>query len=113
MHGQAWVYINGIFEGSFPTDLDTGGDEISFYVDDDHEGNTLIEEATIWQWHPSLYRDFPEVDPSYVPPAHADAHNHAYAKPQAPIFGPEAAGFNIHEAGWKVPREIPRPQPGG
>ena len=95
-HGQAWVYINGIFEGSFPTDLDTGGDEISFYVDDDHEGNTLIEDATIWQWHPSLYRDFPEVDPSYIPPATPTPTITPTPNPKVPVFGPED-GIIVHE----------------
>ncbi len=97
-HGQAWVYINGIFEGSFPADLDTGGDEISFYVDDDHEGNTLIEDATIWQWHPSLYRDFPEVNPNYVPPATPMPTITPTPNPKVPVFGP-VSGRIQHDEG--------------
>ena len=93
----AWVYINRGYVGSFPTDLDTGGDWITFYTDDDFEGQTSVDDVAIWKWHPSLYEDFPEVDPSYKPPPTPTPTITPTPNPSVPIFGPES-GRITHEA---------------
>ena len=94
--GVAWVYINGTFSGSFPTDIDTGGDAISLYIDDEHAGRTEFEEFAIWRWNPSMYRDFPEVNPSHVPPPTATPTVTPTPNPAIPVFGPED-GIIVHE----------------
>ena len=65
--GATWVYINSRFVGSFPTDIDTGGDRVSLFIYDEHVGSTDFEEFVIWRWDSSMYRDFPEADPANVP----------------------------------------------
>ena len=68
---SAYVYVNGSFAGSFPVDLDTGGDEARFIVDDTSEGETPLKYARVWRWHESMQEDFPEVAPAL--PAGAQA----------------------------------------
>ena len=65
--GVARVYINSRFAGSFPMDTDTGGDRVDLFIYDEHAGSTEFEQFTVWRWHPSMYRDFPEADPANVP----------------------------------------------
>ena len=96
--GIAWVYINGGYTGNFPLDIDTGGDFVSFKVNDDYEGQTFVEDMAIWKWHPSLYPHFREVDPSYVPPPTPTPTITPTPNPSVPIFGPESGSIR-HEEG--------------
>ena len=100
----AWVYINGSFAGSFPTDIDTGGDGITLYIDDDFEGQTSFEDMTVWKWDRSLYRDFPEVDPSYVPPPTPTPTITPTPNPALPFFGPESDVIFHEEADGRIER---------
>ena len=95
-HGQAWVYINGELAGTFTADIDTGGDEIGIYVNDDFEGRTWFEDVAVWQWNPVMYRDFPDVDPSYVPPPTPTPLPTATPNPSVPTFGP-VSGSILHQ----------------
>ena len=97
VNGQAWAYINGKLAGSFPVDIDTGGDEIAVYVNDDYEGRTWFEDVAVWRWSPAMYRDFPEVDPSYVPPATSTPFPTATPDPKVPVFGP-VSGSILHDS---------------
>ena len=97
-HGQAWVYINGELAGTFTADIDTGGDEIGIYVNDDFEGRTWFEDVAVWEWNPVMYRDFPEVDPSYVPPPTPTPLPTATPDPTVPIFGPVSGSIRHEEA---------------
>lgn len=94
----AWVYTNGTFTGQFPADLDTGGNGIRLIADDDHEGITVFKEAAVWRWSPSMYRDFPEVDPSYVAPPSPTPTITPTPNPSVPIFGPDS-GRITHDEG--------------
>ena len=92
----AWAYINGVFAGQFPADLDTGGDRVALLVDDDYEGTTSFRDAAVWRWGPSMYGDFLEVDPSYVPPPTPTPTITPTPNPAIPVFGPED-GIIVHE----------------
>ena len=92
----AWAYINGVFAGQFPADLDTGGDRVALLVDADHEGETTFRDAAVWRWGPSMYRDFPEVNPAYVPPPTAMPTITPTPNPAIPYYGPET-GVIFHE----------------
>ena len=94
----AWAYINGVLAGKFPADLDTGGNGVRFIVDDDYEGTTTIKDAAVWRWDPSMYGDFPEVDPSYKPPPTPTPTITPTPNPSVPIFGPESGSIR-HEEG--------------
>jgi len=78
----AYVYVNGVLAGSFPVDLDTGGDEARFIVDDTSEGETPLKYARVWRWHDSMQKDFPEVDPVHAALPTRTPHT------SVPIFGP-------------------------
>ena len=65
--GTAFIYINRAFAGSFLMDTDTGGDRVDLFIYDEHAGSTNFEQFTVWEWHPSMYRDFPEADPANAP----------------------------------------------
>ena len=97
VRGTAWVYINGNFAGSFSADLDTGGDGVRFIVDDDYEGTTTLKDAAVWRWHPSMHKDFPEVDPSYVPPPTPTPTITPTPNPKVPVFGP-VTGRIMHDS---------------
>lgn len=100
----AWAYVNGAFVGNFAVDLDTGGDSVWFKVKDEHEGQTLIEDMAVWRWHPSLYQDFPEVNPSYVPPPTPTPTVTPTPNPIIPFFGPESDVIFHDEADGKIER---------
>ena len=92
-----WVYINGAFQGSFSMDADTGGDQVAIYVSDKEQGITHFQDFTVWEWIPAMYRDFPEVDPSYVPPATSTPLPTATPNPKVPVFGP-VSGSILHDS---------------
>ena len=102
VRGIAWTYVNGTFAGSFPVDLDTGGDGVRFMVDDDHEGATTFREAAVWKWHSSMHRDFPEVDPSYKAPPTPTPTITPTANPAIPYYGPESDVIFHEEADGKT-----------
>ncbi len=93
-----WVYVNGVYQGSFAMDADTGGDQVRIYVSDKEPGLTQFEDFTVWKWDPVMYRDFPEVDPSYVPPATSTPLPTATPDPLVPIFGPVNGSIRHEEA---------------
>ena len=100
----AWAYINGVFTGQFPADLDTGGDRVALIVDADYEGTTSFRDAAVWRWDPSMYRDFPEVDPSYQPPPTPTPTITPTPNPAIPIYGPETGVIFHEEADGKIER---------
>ena len=102
----AWVYINGDFAGSFPTDIDTGGDRVALLVDDDHEGTTEFKDVAIWKWDPSMHSDFPEVNPNYVPPPTPTPTITPTPNPVIPFFGPISDVIFHEEADGKIERYL-------
>ena len=93
-----WVYVNGKYQGSFAMDADTGGDEVRIYVSDKEPGLTRFKDFTVWEWNPVMYRDFPEVNPSFVAPPTPTPTITPTPNPKVPIFGPES-GRIIHDEG--------------
>ena len=100
----AWAYINGVLAGKFPADLDTGGNGVRFIVDDDYEGTTTIKDAAVWRWDPSMHPDFPEVDPSFVPPPTPTPTITPTPNPVFPFFGPASDVIFHDEADGKIER---------
>ena len=100
----AWAYINGTFVGNFPADLDTGGDGVRLIVDDDYEGATSFKDAAVWRWDSSMHRDFPQVNPNYVPPATSTPTITPTPNPAIPIYGPETGVIFHEEADGRIER---------
>ena len=98
VRGIAWVYINGSLAGNFPADIDTGGDWVSLFVYDEHEGSTQFKDFAVWRWHSSMHGDFPEVNPNYVPPPTPTPTITPTPNPKLPIFGP-VSGRIQHDEG--------------
>ena len=65
---RAWVYINGAYQGYFSMTADTLGDWIRLFVSDRRAGTTEFTDFAVWKLDPSMYRDFPELNPGYIPP---------------------------------------------
>ncbi|MDE2780920.1 MAG: hypothetical protein OXI91_14770 [Chloroflexota bacterium] len=97
VRGIAWTYVNGTFAGSFSVDLDTGGDGVWLIADDDFEGATIFKDAAVWKWDSSMYRDFSEIDPGYVPPATPTPTITPTPNPLIPVFGP-VGGRILHDS---------------
>lgn len=100
----AWAYVNGTLLGSFPADIDTGGDRVALIVDDDHAGSTAFKDVAIWKWHSSMYQDFLAVNPNYVPPATATPTVTPTPNPGIPFYGPESGVIFHEEADGKIER---------
>ena len=101
--GQGWVYINGAYQGSFSMATDTGGNRVAIYVSDKDLGTTRWEDFVVWRWDPTMYRDFPNADPDFVPtpaptitprPTHTPAPT---VRPSVPLFGP-VSGSILHDS---------------
>ena len=58
---QAWVYINGRYQGNLSLDEDTGGDRVAIFADDETEGETFFEDFTVWKWDPGMSQHFTET----------------------------------------------------
>ena len=85
---SAWVYINGVYQGSFSMTADTGGDLVYIYVSDKEDGTTRWEDFSVWQWHQTMYGDFPETNPLALPtPGPAP-------DPSLPIYGPVSGSIS-------------------
>ena len=97
VRGIAWVYINGALAGNFPADIDTGGDWVSLFVYDEHEGSTQFEDFAVWRWNSTMHRDFPEVDPDYVAPPTPTPTITPTPNPSVPIFGPISGSIRHEE----------------
>ena len=94
---QVWVYINGVYQGSFQMAADTGGDWVEIYVSDKEEGITRFEDFTVWDLSSAMYRDFPEADSNYVAPPTPTPLPTATPNPKVPVFGPES-GRIMHDS---------------
>ena len=97
VRGIAWTYVNGTFAGSFSVDLETGGDGVWLIADDDFEGATIFKDAAVWKWDSSMYRDFSEIDPGYVPPSAPTSTITPTPNPNVPIFGPVSGSIRHEE----------------
>ena len=87
---RGWVYINGKFQGGMDLSVDTGGDGISLFVDDDHPGETSYEDFAVWKWNPVVAKAFVEVDPDATPTPVPTPN------PNVPVFGP-VSGSILHD----------------
>ena len=89
---RGWFYINGNFQGEMDLSVETGGDEITIFVDDQHPGETVYNNFTVWRWSPGIAEAFPEVDPTSTP-----SPTLKYARSSL-IFGP-LDGSLAHQPG--------------
>ena len=92
--GQAWVYINGTYQGSFAMDAGTGGEQLAVYVSDKDLGITTWNDLSVWRWHPAMYAEFNEASPNFVPtPVPTSTPRPTLAPtptphPSVPVYGP-------------------------
>ena len=87
---RGWVYVNGKFQGGMDLSVDTGGDGITLFVDDDHPGETSYKNFAVWKWSPAVARAFEEVDPDATPTPVPTPN------PKVPVFGP-MSGSILHD----------------
>ena len=87
---HAWVYINSVYQGSFAMTADTGGDRVYIYVSDKEDGTTRWEDFAVWRWHETMYEDFPETNPNFVPTPVPSPTITPTPDPLVPAFGPES-----------------------
>ena len=81
---RGWVYVNGKFQGGMDLSVDTGGDGITIFVDDEHAGETSYKDFAVWKWSPVVAKSFLEVDPDATPTPVPTPN------PRVPVFGPES-----------------------
>ena len=84
---KAWAYVNGESLGSFSITADTEGQRVAVFLDDEYEGETLVEDFTVWKWDVSMYKDFPDLNPE------AEAMPRPTLAPSVPIFGPTSGAI--------------------
>ena len=87
---KGWVYVNGKFQGGMDLSVDTAGDGITLFVDDEHPGETPYEDFAVWQWDPAVAKNFTEVDPDATPTPVPTPN------PKVPVFGPESGNI-LHD----------------
>ncbi len=105
---RGWVYVNGKFQGGMDLSVDTGGDGITIFVDDEHAGETKYEDFTVWKWSPSVAKTFEEVNPNATPTPVPTPN------PKVPVFGPDSGriehepddGYFAKYRGPKVAGEV-------
>ena len=90
---RAWVYINGAYQGFFDMTADTLGDWIRLFVSDRRTGTTEFTDFAVWRLDPSMYRDFPELNPGYIPPPTPTSTPTPTPNPAIPLFGPESGSI--------------------
>ena len=87
---RGWLYINGQFQGGMDLSVDTGGDGITLFIDDEHPGETVYKDFAVWKWSPVVAQAFAEVDPEATPTPVPTPN------PKIPVFGP-VSGSILHD----------------
>ena len=88
---RGWIYINGKLQGGMDLSVDTGGDAVTIFTDDEYEGETRFEDFTVWRWSSSLASGFSDLDPNAMPTPTPTRD------PKVPIFGP-VSGKILHDS---------------
>ena len=88
--GRGWVYVNGVYQGYFSMTADTGGNWIRVFTSDRAAGTTEFTDFAVWRWHETMYEDFPETNPNFVPTPVPSPTITPTPDPLVPAFGPES-----------------------
>ena len=88
---RGWVYVNGKFQGGMDLSVDTGGDGITIFVDDEHPGETRFSDFAVWKWSPTIARVLSDIDPNATPTPVSTPN------PKVPVFGP-VTGSILHDS---------------
>ncbi|MDE2940535.1 MAG: hypothetical protein OXR67_16695 [Chloroflexota bacterium] len=79
---KGWVYINGNLQGGLDLSVDTGGEDVYLFSNDEYDGETKYENFAVWKWDSSLASSFSDLDPNAAPTPTPTPN------PKVPIFGP-------------------------
>ena len=78
---RGWLYINGVFQTGLDFGAITEAGGIRVFLDDEHDGRTLVSDFSVWKWGDAISSNFPEVQEAPTPSLAED--------PSVPVYGPE------------------------